>query len=184
MAIPFWDTGLQFIALNSCWEIDEFHRRRSSIHPEALANVLREAQRQEADARKAGELAADRPLFRIAVWHHAVAGPEQMKNTDFLGHLQTAEVKLGLHGDVHEKRCDLVGYKQTRTLHIAGAGSFAAPAPARPESTPRMYNLLEISRDLQTVRVHTRCQPKPDGAWQGWHEWPNAGTGKVAFYDI
>lgn len=185
MAIPYWDTGLQFITLNSCWEIDEFHRRRSSIHPEARANVLREADEQQLAARQSGELAADTPIFRIAVWHHAVAGPDQMKNTEFLMHLQTAGVKLGLHGDVHELRCDLMGYKKGPTLHIAGAGSFGAPAEARPESIPRMYNLLEINRDFKTVRVHTRCQSKPDGAWEGFYHWPNdAGAGRLAYYQV
>jgi small GTP-binding protein len=34
LVIPFWETGIQFIALNSCWEIDEFDRQRAGIHPQ------------------------------------------------------------------------------------------------------------------------------------------------------
>lgn len=67
-------------------------------------------------------------------------------------------MRLGLHGHVHEDRVDLIGYVHPATsLFMAGAGSFGAPARARPELTPRLYNLLEVSRELTEVKVHTRC---------------------------
>ena len=31
IAIPFWETGLQFLALNSGWQIGRFHRKRSGL---------------------------------------------------------------------------------------------------------------------------------------------------------
>lgn len=184
--IPFWEAGIQFLTLNSCWQIDQFHRKRSGLHVEAVANAIKQAQKQEGDARKAGQLGADKPLLRIAVWHHAVAGPEQMKDTDFLGNLQKSGVRLGLHGDVHEMQREQVGYRHQKAIHIVGSGSFGARAEDRPESTPRLYNVLEIARDLKSAKVHTRGQPKPDGSWQGWYEWesPKGGDGRVAFYDI
>ncbi len=186
MAIPFWETGLQFLALNSCWQIDQFNRKRAGMHPEAVAHVLREAQRQETQARNAGELAPGGPLLRIAVWHHAVAGPEQMKDVEFIGHLQNNGVRISLHGDVHELRRELVGYWHHKKLHIVGSGSFAAPPGDRPESTPRLYNLLEIDSNLRSARVHTRQQPRADGPWKGWNEWPrpDGGEGAVPYYDI
>jgi PAS domain S-box-containing protein len=185
-AIPFWETGIQFLALNSCWQIDQFHRKRSGVHVEAVANALKQAQEQEDDARKAGQLAAGRPLLRIAVWHHAIAGPEQIKDTEFLGNLQKNGVRLTLHGDVHEERRDLIGYWHEKKLHVLGSGSFGARAEDRPESSPRLYNVLEIARDLRSAKVHTRCQPKPDGPWKGWNEWarPDGGDGAVPYYDI
>jgi hypothetical protein len=183
VAIPFWETGLQILTLNSCWQIDQFNRKRAGLHPEAVAHVLNAAQKQESEARKSGQLAPGKPLLRIAVWHHAVAGPEQMKDVDFLGHLQNNGVRIALHGDVHEMRRDLIGYWLPNKLHIVGSGSFGAPAEGRPESVPRLYNVLAISRDLASARVHTRCQPKPDGAWKGWNEWPR-GKSAVAYYDI
>jgi small GTP-binding protein len=183
LVIPFWETGIQFLGLNSCWEIDQFFPKRSGIFPEAVAQTLRVAQKQEAEARKTGDLKG--PLLRIAVWHHAVAGEEQMKDTEFLGHLQNNGVRIGLHGDVHQLRRDLVGYWHAKKLHVVGSGSFGARHEDCPEATPRLYNLLEISRDLTSARVHTRSQPKPDGAWKGWYEWDNPdGAGKVPFYDI
>jgi hypothetical protein len=186
ITIPFWDTGLQFLTLNSCWQIDQFYRKRAGLHPEAVAYAIRQAQKQENEARKSGQLPEAKPLLRIAVWHHAVAGPEQMKDTDFLGNLQKNGVRVALHGDVHEMRRDLICYWHEGGLHVVGSGSFGARAQDRPESTPCLYNLLEISRDLKSVRVHTRRQSKPDGPWEGWYDWPdpNKGKGKVAFYDI
>ncbi|WP_441293099.1 metallophosphoesterase [Sorangium sp. KYC3313] len=186
ISIPFWETGLQFLTFNSSWQIDRFHRKRSNVHPSAIANALRMAQTQERDARADGRLASDAPLLRIAVWHHAVTGPEQMKNTDFLGNLQKNNVKIALHGDVHEMRRELVAHWHARALHVVSSGSFGAPAEDRPESAPRLYNLIEIDRGLKSVRVHTRMQPKADAPWKGWNEWPrtDGGGGAVPYFDI
>jgi hypothetical protein len=184
VAIPFWETELQFLTLNSCWQIDQFNRKRAGVHPEAVAHVVKEAQRQEEEARRSGQLAADKPVLRIAVWHHAVAGPEQMRDVEFLDHLQDNGVRIALHGDVHKMRHDLIRYWHARKLHVVGSGSFGARAEERPESTPRLYNLVEIDRDLKSARVYTRCQPTVDGAWKGWNEWEKPDGGAVAYYDI
>ncbi|MDB6124829.1 MAG: hypothetical protein JWQ71_3822 [Pedosphaera sp.] len=185
MCTPFWEEGIQFITLNSCWQIDEFNRKRSGLYPDAVAHALKESQKQEKEARTLEQIKGS--LLRIAVWHHAVTGPEQMSNVDFLGHLQNHGVKIGLHGDVHEvRRSQIEPWRSDKKLFIAGAGSFGAHADQRPESTPRLYNLLEINRDLKSARVHTRQQSKPDGAWRGWNEWPRPkkGHGGVPYYEI
>ena len=186
-AIPFWKSGLQFVALNSCWQIDSFHRKRSGINAEARAHALREAGRQVKQAQQDGQLSGDAKILRIAVWHHAVQGPEQMQNTEFLSHLQNNQVKLGMHGDVHQLRRDLVGHwRGKKQLHILGAGSFGSRAEDRPESTPRLYNFLEIYRDLKRVKVHTRSQLTADSAWRGWNEWPreDGSEGGVPYYEV
>ncbi|HLK60522.1 MAG TPA: TIR domain-containing protein [Chthonomonadaceae bacterium] len=187
ISLPFWETGIQFLTLNSCWQIDQFYRKRSGLHPEAVANAIKQAQKQEELARQIGYLKPEQPVMRIAVWHHAVTGAEQIQNGDFLSNLQKNGVKIALHGDVHEMRRDLVRYwDQAQKLNIVGSGSFGARAEDRPPSTPCLYNLLEIARDLKSIRVHTREQRKPDGAWSGWHEWPapKGIEGQVAYYDI
>jgi hypothetical protein len=187
MAIPFWETGIQFLALNSCWQIDQFNRKRAGLLPEAVAHAIKEAQKQESEAHKSGQLAPGKSLLRIAVWHHSVTAPDfKMADIEFLGNLQKNGVKLALHGDVHEMRRELIGYEARKHLHVIGSGSFGARAEDRSESTPRLYNVLEIARDLKSVRVHTREQRKPDGAWGGWHEWPKpkGGTGRIPYYDI
>lgn len=186
ITIPFWETGIQFISLNSCWQIDEFNRKRSGVNAEAVANSIKQAQMQLEGARDSGEFASGRPLLRIAIWHHAVTGQQMMADTDFLGNLQKNGVRLALHGDVHEMRKDSVGYLHDKKIQVIGSGSFGARSKSLPDATPRLYNVLEIARDLTTMRVHTRHQPKPDGPWDGWHEWndPSGGNGRVAYYDV
>ncbi len=187
IAIPFWETGIQFLTLNSCWEIDKFHRKRAGIHPEGVANAIKQAQKQVKDGVKSGQLATDRKLLRIAVWHHGVTAPDyKMKDLQFLGNLQKNGVKLALHGDVHEMRREVIGYWHERALHVTGAGSFGARAGDKGEAIPRLYNLLEIERDFSTIKVHTRCQETLDGAWGGYYKWPDpeGGEGHVAYYTI
>ena len=172
----FEDTGIQFLALNSCWEIDEWFQERASIHREALTDGLEEVRRM-------GE---GKPLLRIGVWHHPVTGNDKIKEDAFMEHLRKANFRIVLHGHVHEERADLMYYQHRKSIHAVGAGSFGAPMNDRPESTPRLYNLLEVARDHSSVRVHTRCLRKEDGAWTGWGFWetdddPNK---KQTYYDI
>jgi hypothetical protein len=109
-----------------------------------------------------------------------------MQNDDALSHLQAADVRICLHGDVHETRRKWVNYWKKGGVHIIGAGTFGSPQEGRPESTPRLYNLLEIVPDLSASRVHTRQQCKAEGAWGGCYEWPDpdGGKGRVPFFDI
>jgi len=83
-------------------------------------------------------------------------------------------------------RRDLFKLWDPKKVHIVGSGSFGARAANRAESVPCLYNVLEIARDFSSVRVHTREQRKPDGDWQGWHEWPDAKdkTIRLPYYDI
>ncbi|MBK3665551.1 metallophosphoesterase [Bradyrhizobium diazoefficiens] len=177
----FPEDRLQFITLNSNWELDEHFPARSSINAGALANGIWEA---DALLRKDQFSAAD--VLRIGVWHHPATGSEKIERDAFLGQLQQAGVRLGLHGHVHEDRADLVGYLHPATsIHMVGAGSFGAVSRGRPESTPRLYNVLEISRDLSSVRVKTRCLRKDGGAWEPWPFWPSQDPmEKRAYYDI
>lgn len=180
MATFYPETGLQFLTFNSNWQIDRFRRKQGGINPDAVANAIREADQQVKTYGK-----PEQKLLRIGVWHHAVTGNEQMQNTEFLSNLQTSNVKLGLHGDIHQMERNLIGYWHPRKMHIVGSGSFASPAEGRPESTPRLYNLLEIQRDFTRVRVHTREQRRPSGTWDGWHEWDNPeGSGRLPYYDL
>jgi GTPase SAR1 family protein/predicted MPP superfamily phosphohydrolase len=186
LSVLFEETGVQFLALNSAWMIDEYHPDRSGVNEKALAKGLIEADRRIEEARKAKLMKDDAPVLRIAVWHHPATGNEKIADDDFIERLRKADFKLCLHGHVHEDRADLVGYPHpTRKLHMAGAGSFGAVAAHRPPSTPRLYNLIEIPRDHSLIRVHTRCMRKESGAWDGWAVWPgdNASV-KKAFYEI
>jgi WD40 repeat protein/GTPase SAR1 family protein/predicted MPP superfamily phosphohydrolase len=186
LSVLFEETGVQFLALNSAWMIDEYHPDRSRINEKALAKGLIEADRRIEDAKNTKLMKDDASVLRIAVWHHPATGNEKIDDDDFIEKLRKADFKLCLHGHVHEDRADMVGYLHpTRKLHMAGAGSFGAVAAHRPPSTPRLYNLIEIPRDHNLIRVHTRCMRRESGAWDGWAIWPgdNASV-KKAFYEI
>lgn len=188
MAIPFWETGLQFVALNSCWEVDQYDRNRAGVNDEAMSKALSQAGKQVRSARENGEIPADKPVLRIAVLHHAAEGAEQMRYApQLLGNLQQNGVRLCLHGDVHELwRSQYRPWGQDPPLYIAGAGSFGALPGALPEATPRMYNLLEIKHNLKSARVHTRRQMTLRSRWEGLYEWPDprGGDAKLPYYDI
>lgn len=181
----FEDTRIQFLALNSAWEIDEFHRERSGINSTALSNGLMRADAQIKQAHESKRLAYDADVLRIAVWHHPITGNEKIINDSFIDRLRQADFKLCLHGHIHEARTDLVSYQHPRKIHTIGAGSFGAPPIARPESTPCLYNVLEVERDHRAVRVHTRCLRKDGGAWEGWAVWPGSTATELrTYYDI
>ena len=176
----FKDDGLQFLALNSCWEIDEYFPERSSVHPEAVSHCLAEADRQ-----LKREKVDKNSVLRIGVWHHPVTGNEKIVNTGFLDGLQKARVRLALHGHVHEDRTDLVGYKHGKTVHVAGAGSFGVWVEGRPPTTPQLYNVIEIDRGSRKVKVHTRYRDNEEGAWRGRAIWPSDDpTSKRTFYTV
>jgi hypothetical protein len=122
--------------------------------------------------------------LRIAVWHHPVTGNDKIAREAFLDQLRQEDFKLCLHGHVHEDRADVVAYLHPRRIHVAGAGSFGAPMMQRPESTPRLYNVIEVSRDHKRIRVHTRCLKKEGGAWEGWAVWPGGRSKRKTYFDI
>lgn len=55
----FEETRLQFLGLNSAWQIDEYHPKRAGIDPEALARGLLAADEEVKQAQKEGRLAED-----------------------------------------------------------------------------------------------------------------------------
>lgn len=187
MSYLFEDTGVQFLALNTAWEIDQFFPGRATVHPQALANSISKANKEVDNAIERGDLKKRQPRLRIGVFHHAINGPWAMQNLDFVGNLQAADVKLCLHGDVHEMRRQWIEHwDDERNLHVLGAGTFGAKRDDITEGSARSYNLLEISSDLGSARVFVREQPKLDGAWRGWNHFPDpdGGRGKVPFFDI
>lgn len=177
----FSEHRLQFLAMNSAWEIDEYFRERSSILEQALARGLALAEQQRREA-----LGPQQRVLRLAVWHHPITGNEKIQDTAFVGRMLQADVRVCMHGHVHEDRAELVNYLHPeRRLHVMGAGSFGAPMHHRPESVPRLYNVLEVQRDLRRLRVHTRAMPKQGGAWGAWAVWPGDKPGeKRAYYDV
>jgi len=182
----FGESRLQFLAMNSAWEIDEYFKERSSISDSALSRGLTRANQDIARARERGEFSADAKVLRLAVWHHPITGNEKIQGDAFMKRLLQADVRVCLHGHVHEDRADLVNHLHAeRRIHVMGAGSFGAPTHDRPESVPRLFNLLEVRRDLRSLRVHTRCMRKQGGAWEGWAVWPGEKPGeRRTYYEV
>ncbi|HZH78411.1 MAG TPA: metallophosphoesterase, partial [Archangium sp.] len=182
----FGESRLQFLAMNSAWEIDEYFKERSSISDSALSRGLTRANQDIVRARERGELSTDAKVLRLAVWHHPITGNEKIQGDAFMKRLLQADVRVCLHGHVHEDRADLVNHLHAeRRIHVMGAGSFGAPTHDRPESVPRLFNLLEVRRDLRSLRVHTRCMRKQGGAWEGWAVWPGEKPGeRRTYYDV
>jgi hypothetical protein len=87
-------------------------------------------------------------------------------------------------GHVHEDRADLSGYLHPRKVHVAGAGSFGAEAEDRLESTPRLYNLVEVARDQGRIKVYTRCMCKEGGAWEPHAIWLGDKPGERRAYYV
>lgn len=83
-------------------------------------------------------------------------------------------------------RRELIDYWHENRMHVLGAGSFGAKGDDLSEGSPRLYNLLEIDREFQSIRVHTRQQPKPNGTWKGWNEWPmpDGSEGGLPYFDV
>lgn len=177
---------LQFFLFNSAWEIDEEFRERSGLAPKAVSRALDAGQRQVREARERGELGATDAVLKLAVFHHPVTGNEKIHDVAFLEQFRRHDVRAVLHGHVHEERVAIEGHlAPIRQLHVVGAGSFGAPGSHRPESVPRLYNVITISRDLQRMRVDTRCLRKPTGAWEAFAVWPGKTPGeKRAYYEV
>lgn len=104
--------------------------------------------------------------------HHPVTGNGKIHNTAFVEQLRKAKVRMALHGHVHEDRTELIDYKYGRTMHVAGAGSFGVWVEGWPPSTPQLYNLIEVERNVRSIKVHTRYKDNDEGAWQGRGIWP------------
>ena len=144
------DTKLRFLALNSAWQVDQFNPN-ATLNNDALSTALR----------RDGKFG-----LGILVWHHAVTGDRKVADTDAIQKLAQAGYRILLHGDVHEDRDDLLLHLDPGScIHVIGGGSFGASAQDRPESTPRLYSLLEVARDMSEIRVIRRRQKKPEGPY-------------------
>lgn len=187
LAMLFAHERLQFFLFNSSWEIDEEYRDRAGLCPGAVSRALDAGNRQLREARDRGELGPDDEVSRFAIFHHPVTGNDKIQDAAFLEQFRRNDIRAVFHGHVHEERTAIEGHLSPfRHLHVVGAGSFGAPGSHRPESVPRLYNLITISRDLQRMRIDTRCLRKSTGAWEAFTFYPGEKPGdpKRAYYEV
>src|SRR6185295_6592436 len=93
----FAELGIQVLALNSAWQIDEYFPERSAIHPGALNRLLGCANEEVGQARRTGRLGLASEVLRIEVWHHPITGNEKISDDAFVDALRHAGVRLCLH---------------------------------------------------------------------------------------
>jgi hypothetical protein len=174
------------LTLNSSWEIDQFHRKRSGLNADAVANVIEEGKKQIKMAIKDNAIQKNEKILKICIWHHSIQHHDSMKNSHLIDSLKNYGVKICCHGDIHEHNRDIFKYYQKNKMHVIGGGSFGSFERIEFASIPRLYNLIEIKHDLSTARIHTRCQTHANGPWGGWHQWPmkKKKHSALAYYDI
>jgi len=168
--IFFPDSKVLFLALNSCWEIDIIHRKRASINQGALLRGLDEMHKQIKTAEELGHLKNGDHILKIAIWHHPITGNDKIIEDKFVKSLIKNGFKLCLHGHIHEDREDTIGPFEKDPFYIAGTGSFGAPLCDRP-SVPRLYNLLEIDRQSNLIKIHVRELEEDTYSWTGRCKW-------------
>jgi len=84
--------------------------------------------------------------WRIAVWHHAVTGPRTNEGPLSCSIICIQNgVRVVCTAAVHEMQRELLALGvENKTPISSEAGSFGARAQDRPESAPRLYDVLEM----------------------------------------
>lgn len=109
------------------------------------------------------QLAAERkePLLTISVWHHDVQGPPRRSDymdVEIVRLMIDRGYRLGMHG--HQHRSDALPvylYNSDRqTMAVVSAGSLCAEPERLPRGSSCQYNIVEISDNYLSARVHVR----------------------------
>jgi DNA repair exonuclease SbcCD nuclease subunit len=170
------ELGVVVVGFSSCDRVDHLWRR-GAINREAILKAASELDRK-------GYKLQGGPL-RIAVWHHNIIGnPDQMDFMDY----KTADLLaqegfvLGLHGHVHEEgRQEIIG--SHARIQVVWAGSFCAGGPARPYSTPMLYNVIGLRPKAREGWVHLRQRRSEKDSWRAYPA-VNWGEGDRCWYPI
>lgn len=173
------EVGIQILGFNSCWEIDKKNPKRTSINSSAVAKCLMEV--REMDSRNERENKAPIRL-RLAVIHHPVNGQEKISNEAILERFSSVEVRLLLHGHVHEERDEVRNHhNKGKRLVVAGTGTLGAKSPERPPSAPYLYSVIEIHQDKK-IKVYVRSKLTDHGTWEGLPRWQGTTPSDSTFF--
>lgn len=148
---------LLILGLNSSWAIDHINKYKASINMDALYEVAIKI--------LAGQY---KDYLKIAVFHHPIAGPEQM-NSEFMELLAQMGFKICMHGHIHEAKNEYFNYDDKKKIRIIGAGTFGAITKEQVPGIPHQYNLIRWYSDY--LEVHTRKKEKSDGGWKADARW-------------
>lgn len=120
--------------------------------------------RKEAIARSHLNLNDSAHVFdlRIAVWHHSIEGPPyrtDYMDLDIVRGMIGRGFRLGLYGHQHKTQItpQQIWLPDRERMAVVSAGSLCAGSQELPTGINRQYNVLEISPDFRSVRVHVRA---------------------------
>jgi predicted MPP superfamily phosphohydrolase/tetratricopeptide (TPR) repeat protein len=165
----FPEHELLFVGFNSAWHCDRRFPARAEIHRDALAEVVDRLNEGHGDGH-----------LRIAVWHHPVSGSEAMASA-FVDLLTVCQVRLCLHGHVHETRKGFHEYDRKRGVHLVGAGTLGAPTDQLVPGKGWQYNLLLVNRDTRRITVETRKREDDMGSWCADARWGSKNAPKPRY---
>ena len=167
-----WDDRIGIAVFNSCHGNDCF-AHHGAIEPSAIA-IARETMRRD---HQFGLWAA--------VWHHSIEGTpyrSDYMDADQVHNMVGYGFRLGLHGHQHRHQVFPmhIDLPDRETMAVISAGSLCAGPKELPTGFFRQYNIIEISDDLRTARVHVR-QMETAHLFSGCHL---TSAGGKTFHDI
>ena len=171
----FENHRIQFLTLNSAWQIDKHHRKRASLHERGRSIALLGAAERLKEARRQEKLKAGDRLFRIAVWHHALS--DMPADQPFVDLLHDAGFALVLHGDTHETRA-AIHNAYRRPLTVAGAGALHGAG------RPCFYNWIEIAEDFSYFRIYVREQKETGGPFEQSSDFRDGEGRPQGFFEV
>ena len=169
---PLWEGRIGVAVFNSCRGNDCF-AYHGAIEPSAIA-VAREVMHRD---HQFG--------LWVAVWHHSIEGApyrSDYMDTDQVRNMVGYGFRLGLHGHQHRHQVlpMHVDLPDRETMAVVSAGSLCAGPKELPTGFFRQYNIIEVSDDLKTARVHVR-QMETAHLFSGCHM---TSVGGKTFHDI
>lgn len=143
------DGRIVIAAFNSCRNNDCF-RMTGQIRHEDVAAAHLEIEKVCGNAE-----------LRMAVWHHNIDGaPESDDYMDVatVHRLIGDGFRVGLHGHQHRSEASYrhVQLPEEERMAVVSAGSLCAGQIERPTGVNRQYNVIVLSDDLGSARVHIR----------------------------
>jgi len=154
-AVTFWyeQDGIEFLTVNTAWEIDSWFRQRIGVNLGAVGSALGQRSKHAAG-------------LRILVGHHQARGQNGLNDTTLFSSLADEGFRLYLHGDIHEPAADAyvpltAGMDMRRALFALGTGSLGQGG----QRVPRLYNLLEVDKNFKSLRVRMRAQYEAGGVF-------------------
>jgi prephenate dehydratase/predicted MPP superfamily phosphohydrolase len=165
----FEELGLQFVLLNSVWNIHSFNNS-PSLNSYALASAIEEANNQM----------ANKKLLRICVWHNPIKADKLddkiLSNTDLIDRHGKTGFLLGFHGDAHTPKRE-TRHESTPPIQFVGGGS----AHAISDDIPCLYNQVSIHRSFVQVRMRIEQEDK---SWGGHKNWGGRNGEKIDWFHL